>query len=102
MIWNTHRPITIEFNLNAVTLCGGCLLPNLRPEAGSKTPPTICASPSPLNLASEDPAVDSGLRKAVSLLKRHSIIACNITPAARLEGLGALSLHSDRRQIFAI
>ena len=40
----------------------------------SKTPPTICASPSkrrkglPLNLASEDPAVDSGL-KAVSRLE---------------------------------
>ena len=38
----------------------------------------------PLNLASEDPAVDSGLR-AVSLLKRHSLLACNITPAASLE-----------------
>ena len=35
-------------------------------------------------MASQDPAVDSGL-KAVSLLKRHSM-ACNITPAASLEG----------------
>ena len=40
-------------------------------------------------LPSEDPAVDSGLI-AVSFLndivKRHSLLACNITPAASLEG----------------
>ena len=37
-----------------------------------------------LQLASEDPAVNSGM-KTVSLLKRHSILACNITPVASLE-----------------
>ena len=38
-----------------------------------------------LNMASEDPTVESRL-KAVSLLIRHSILACNTTPAAGLEG----------------
>ena len=38
-----------------------------------------------MNLASEDPTIDSGL-KAVSLLERHSLLACNIIPAASLEG----------------
>ena len=43
----------------------------------------------PLNLASEDPAIDSGL-KAVSLLERHSLLAYNITPAACVEGSALL------------
>ena len=47
-----------------------------------------------MNLASEDPAVDSGL-KAVSLLKRHSLLACNTTPAASLEG--SILLCNDYR-----
>ena len=45
------------------------LLPNLQSAAGSKTPPTICASLETqqkglaLNLGSEDPAADSRLKK---------------------------------------
>ena len=38
-----------------------------------------------LKLASEHPALDSGL-KAAFLLERHSILACDITSAASLEG----------------
>ena len=45
-------------------------------------------------MASEDPAVDSGL-KAVSLLKRHSLFAGNTTPAASLEG--SILLCNDYR-----
>ena len=37
-----------------------------------------------MKLASEDPAVDSGL-KAVSLLERQSLLARNTSPAASLE-----------------
>ena len=47
-----------------------------------------------MKLASEDPADDSGLR-AVSLLKGHSILACNITPAASLDG--SILLWNDYR-----
>ena len=45
-------------------------------------------------MASEDPAVDSGL-KAVCLLKRHSLLACNTTPAVSLEG--SIGLCNDYR-----
>ena len=45
-------------------------------------------------MASGDPAVDSGL-KAVSLLKRHSLLACNTTPAASIEG--SILLCNDYR-----
>ena len=48
----------------------------------------------PLKLASEDPVVNSGLN-AVSLLKRHSLLACNTTPAASLEG--SILLFNDYR-----
>ena len=44
-------------------------------------------------LASEDPAVDLGL-KAVSLLERHSLLARN-TPAASLKG--SILLFNDYR-----
>ena len=47
-----------------------------------------------MKLASDDPAVDSGL-KAVSLLKRHGILACNTTPASSLEG--SILLCNDYR-----
>ena len=96
---NTHRLSTIiiiELTLTAMTICGGESLPvsslTFNPQLASE--PHIRSAPLPLeiqkglplNLASEGPAiVDSGLR-AVSLLVRHSLLACNITPAARLEG----------------
>ena len=42
-----------------------------------------------LNLASEDPTIDSAL-KVASLLERRNLIARNITPAASFEGSNSL------------
>ena len=101
-----RRPITIELNLNAVTLCGGESLPvsslTFNPQLAPKPhQPTNDLRLSletqnglPLNPASEDPAVDSGL-KAVSLFKRHGLLAYNITPPASLEG--SILLCNDYR-----
>ena len=47
-----------------------------------------------LNLASEDPAIDSGL-KAVSLLEWHSLLAHHTAPAASFEG--SILLCNDHR-----
>ena len=50
------------------------------------------------NLASEDPAVDSGL-KAISLLERHSLLAHHTAPAASFEG--SILLCNDYRHASA-
>ena len=52
----------------------------------------------PLNLASEDPAIDSGL-KAVSLLEWHSLLAHHTAPAASFEG--SILLCNDYRNASA-
>ena len=51
-----------------------------------------------MNLTSEEPAIDSGL-KAVSLLERHSLLTRDITPAASFEG--SILLCNDYRHASA-
>ena len=86
-----------------MTLCGGESLPvsslTFNPQLAPK--PQLRSAPLPRNaeriplkLVSEDPAVDSGL-KAVSLLKRHSLLAYNITPAASSESRGVVDVQVD-------
>ena len=79
-----RRPITIELNLNAVTLCDGESLP-VSSQKGLQ-----------LNLASEDFAIDSGL-KAVSLLERHSLPAHHTAQAASF--VGSILLCNDYRHL---